>query len=143
MTPPENAVPFITYSTSSPTASSAAVVMLNAMPVGGIIAITIGGTALGMAVLICCFFAWRHRRSIFKDRRKSLAGQTIKSEYAPTITPYHWPPANDSSARLRPSKPVPEMMSFANALPESIAEVEASSEQEVDLGKGDPSASRR
>jgi len=72
-----------------------------------------------------------------------MAGQTIKSEYAPTITPYHWPPADDSSAGLKPSKPVPEMMSFANTLPESVVEVETSSEHEVDLGKGDPSASSR
>jgi hypothetical protein len=105
------------------------------MTVGGIIGITIGGTALGMAIVVCCFYAWRHRRSIFKDRRKSLATQTIKSERAPTITPYHWPPASDPNAELEPSNPVPEMMSFANTLPESVAEVETASEQEVDLGK--------
>jgi len=106
------------------------------MTVGGIIGITIGGTALGMAILVCCFYAWRHRRSIFKDRRKSLVAPTIKSEYAPTITPFHWPPANDPNAGLNPIKPVPEMMSFANTLPESVAEVETASEREVDLGKG-------
>ena len=135
ITQPENAVPYITYSTSSPSASAAAVVTLNAMTVGGIIGITIGGTALGMAIVVCCFYSWRHRRIIFKDRRKSLATQTIKSEYAPTITPYHWPPVSDPNAGLGQSKPVPEMMSFANTLPESVAEVETASEQEVDLGR--------
>lgn len=88
-----------------------------------------------MAIVVCCFFAWRHRRAIFKDRRKSLATQTIKSEHAPTITPYHWPPESDSNAELRPSKPVPEMMRFANAPPDSVVEVETASEREVDLGK--------
>jgi len=133
--PPENAVPWISDSTSSPTASAAAVVNLDAVTVGGIIGITIGGTALGMVIVVCCFFAWRHRRSIFKDRRKSLGTQTIKSERAPTITPYHWPPESDPSAELKSSKPVPEMVTYANTLPESVAEVETASEQEVDLGK--------
>jgi hypothetical protein len=128
-------VPYISSSLSSPSATAAAVVTLNAMTVGGIIGVTIGGTALGMAILVCCFYAWRHRRSIFKDRRTSFATQTIKSEHAPTITPYRWPPSNDSHAGLESSKPVPEMMSFANTLPESVAEVETASEQEVDLGK--------
>ena len=105
------------------------------MTVGSIIGITIGGTALGMAILVCCFYGWRHRRTIFKDRRKSLATQTIKSEHAPTITPYHWPPGSDSNAELRPSNPVPQMMRFANAPPDSVVEVETASEQEVDLGK--------
>ena len=113
------------------------------MTVGGIIGITIGGTALGIATLICCLYACRHRRSIFKDGGKSLVGQTIKSEYAPTITPYYWPPANDANGGIKPSKPVQEMMSFANTSPESAAEVETPSEHEVDLGKGDPPASSR
>ena len=64
-----------------------------------------------------------------------MATQTIKSEHAPTITPYQWPPGSESNAELRPSNPVPEMMRFANEPPDSVAEVETASEQEVDLGK--------
>lgn len=105
------------------------------MTVGEIIGITIGATAFGMAIVVCCFYAWLNRRILFKDRRKSLATQTIKSERAPTITPYQWPPTNDPNTELKSSKPVPEMMSFANTLPDSVAEVETASEQDVDLGK--------
>ena len=131
-TSPKNAVPRISNSNSSPTTPAAAVVNLHSMTEGGMIGITIGGIVLGVAILVCCFYAWRHQRNIFKERKKSLATQTIKSKHAPT---YHWPPGSDYKAELKPSKPVPEMMRFANASPD-LFEVETASEQEVDLGKG-------
>ena len=134
-TPPKNAVPRISNSNSSPTAPAAAIVNLQSMTVGDMIGLTIGGIALGIAILVCCFYGWRYRRTIFKDRRRSLATQTIKSKHAPTITPYYWPPGGDSKAKLKPSKPVPEMMRFANTAPDSVVEVETASEQEVDLGE--------
>ena len=132
---PKNVVPWISYSTSSPTVSATAVVTLSAVTEGWIIGIMIGGTALSMAILVCCFFAWRHRCGIFKDRGKLLATQTIKSKHAPMITPYHWPLESGSNAGLGPSKPVPQMTRFANTPPESVVEVEIASEWEVDLGK--------
>ena len=130
--PPVDAVP---YSIGPLTVSATAVVTLAPVTVGEIISIMIGGTVLGMVIVVYCFFAWRHRRSIFKDRKKSLATQTIKSWHSPTITDYHGPPKSGSNAELRPSKPVPQMTRFANAPPQSVVEVETASERELDLGK--------